>query len=333
MNYRSVVFVLIAVTPLLAVHNSAQIQKYVSNGGEYDFMTRLDEYGARPEWDGFELPGDLIARQMPEGFGIGDVAMDLGVDDDFFAGWFEPEVPAQPTLAEAWADFRDATGIDVNRMWRKHIVGRDGWQLLRTVAGTPKRAPVMAERPVKSPFLFSSQKTGRREFQIERNTEIHQKREIERQAEQEVKQSFPDDITMGHYRIVDNLGLVTEVVVTAKDLKKGPMRATESSDYYVLEQGDRKIYFVRLKSPVANRPLQLIQVLEEWIVRANQEYLAPMIRTMAWNGLQLYDAEVNIRSMANRALKMYEMVDQRLESTARVSSKPESNKSGASKLR
>ncbi|MCA9039499.1 MAG: hypothetical protein KDA65_04030 [Planctomycetaceae bacterium] len=310
MNVRNAIFVLVALTPLFCLRFAGTIHHYVADGGQFDLLTYLEEYGDRDQ-----APDSWIASNTDDGIRIAEAVMDLGVQDEFFENWLEQLEPEEPSLSEACADFTAATGIDLQRWWDRHVVGMDGWQFLRNMSGRQHRAPALAERPVESPFLFSS-------YQVQK-PELTRERQIEQVAEREIQKAFPDDITPGHYRVVDNLGLVTEVVITDEELNVFQAPKNEVADHYVLHQGDRAIYFIRLKSPVTARQNGYLQMLDQWISRINREHVDPSVRTMMSYAFPMEKAESSLRQISNQAVEVYQQIGESFAKPTRLTTSPE----------
>ncbi|QDU81464.1 hypothetical protein Pla110_32060 [Polystyrenella longa] len=311
MILRNAIFILIAATPLFCLQFAGTIHHYTSNGGAYDFFTYLEEYGNPNQGKQNEFSTELLASRSVEGASVAEPVMNIGVDEEFFKGWLEEVNKPEPTLRETYLAWQEVSDVDLIQIWQKRVAGVDGWQFLRVVAGIPQRAPAVAERPVHSPFIFSSHQTSLRTLNRERS--------IEENAENQAKKAFPKDITPGHYRVVDNLGLVTEVVITDTEIDLFTNKDHESNDHYVLRQGERVIYFIRLKSPVTARQNQVIQRHDHWISRMNREHVGPTIQMMLEYAMPVDQATAAMRSTASQALEAYQQMGETLEQPTRLS--------------
>jgi len=69
---------------------------------------------------------------------------------------------------------------------------------------------------------------------------------------------MPAGIDPGEYRVVDSLGMMDTLRVTAEMVSLH--RSHKASDQYIIENGDRKIYFIRIQSTpsIASAPLESI---------------------------------------------------------------------------
>ncbi|MEZ6048113.1 MAG: hypothetical protein R3C11_21560 [Planctomycetaceae bacterium] len=307
MIFRNVVFVLVAATPLFCLKFAGEIQPLVSNGGAYDLLAMLENY-ADPARTDREIMSDefLVLSDEMLGAAIAEPMLNVVSDNDFFAAWFEHPQQTEPTLQESYQALISVTGIDPMQVWNEQVMGQDGWKMLRTLAGMPERTPVMAERPVvPSPFVFASHKP-----KMQVITQVEENRD------------FPADITAGRYRVVDNLGLVTEVVLTNEDIREiGSEKTTLQTTMSCIRESADLLHPV--EASVSARQYHYLLMYNQWISLMNQKHVEPTVRVMLKYALPMDKAENSIRRVAGMAEKMWMKMDQAISAPTQLSNGPQ----------
>jgi len=70
---------------------------------------------------------------------------------------------------------------------------------------------------------------------------------VSRQSSTARPYPMPAGITPGEYRVVDSLGMTDTLLVTVEMVSLHDSQ--KASDQYIIENGDRKIYFIRFQGP------------------------------------------------------------------------------------
>ncbi len=252
------------------------------------------------------VPEEQLATKLAEGPRVADLHLEKPFlnlvnesDNDQPFNHYQPphhdqemtESQEEQVFPDYCNSFSRSTCFDVEAFLEDGFTDDENTDCLSSCAWTKSRQPVLAEKPAATNPSVSA---------------------------------YPAEITPGRYRIVDNLGFVTETVLTDNDVDLFAASEKKPADHYVLRQGPRTIFFVRLMPPVTARRIQYFQMYHEWIGKMSSGNVQPLAQTLSrYMAPGLGMTEDSLQQMTTFTRKMWQEVIRPATLPARLSDSPQ----------